>query len=851
MMRLLLALVLSATLASPATAQRGDKRGEAQPDPPSEWKIPPAPVLSPKDAQAAFRIADGFRIELVAAEPLVEDPVCFTFDADGRLWVAEMRTFMPNVDGENEAEQENNLAILEDKDGDGVMDTRHDFADGLLLPRALTVHQGGALFIEPPYLRWFKDIDGDDEWDKDAIVSYGFGGIRSVEHAPNGLVPNVDNWVYLANHPGRFRFRRGKWEQQPTGGGGQWGIAQDDWGRLFFNSNSQQLRGTVVPSHYTVRNPNLGRGHGADVRVATDERTWPARITPGVNRGYRKGTLRKDGRLARFTAACGPTIYRGGVFGEAFQGNAFVCEPSGNLIKRDVVFDDPKTGAPRARPAYIGREFLTSTDERFRPVNLMTGPDGCLYVCDLYRGILQHRIYVTSYLRKQILKRALDKPLGLGRIWRIVPESYVRPKPPRLSKATPQELVHALRHQNGWWRDTAQRLLVERQDRSVVPELRATAVGDAGVLTRLHALWTLEGLHALDETCVLAAIDDPESRLRAHGLRLAESLLAANQAPTVRRRVLTLASPSGPGLRRQLLFTLGELATPAADAAMERTLRTRCESRFDRDAAVSGLWRRELEFARRIVVNPAWSDRASGRPELLRALATCVTREEQPERVRALIALAAAAPEAWQRHALLGGVASTRPKPPKKVRPLRIDAAPAGLPALKRHRDTKTSSLAQRIAAFTTWPGKHDWERLRLRPLSSDEKALFDVGRQYYTLICQGCHQQSGRGLGGLAPPLAGSEWVSGPISRLVRILHHGVAGPIDVAGKKWDLQMPGLSSLTDEHIAGLLTYIRRSFGHESDPVPTQSVTDIRKQLGDRKDAWSAEELLAIENEPL
>lgn len=815
-------------VAASVCAQAGDKRGEKQPDPPEDWDIPASPVLSPAEALKSFKVVPGYRVELVAAEPLVEDPIAMAFDGDGRLWVVEMRSFMPNVDGVGEDERSSVIAVLEDTDGDGRMDKRTEFADGLQLPRAITIHKDGALFIEPPYLRWFRDTDGDLEWDDDAVVSYGFGGLRNVEHAPNGLTHGIDNWIYLANHGGRFRQKGSDWRQEPTGGGGQWGLSQDDWGRLFFNHNGSQLRGNAYPPTYAVRNPNLGRAWGIDLTVARDQTMWPARITPGVNRGYRKGVLRKDGTLSRSTATCGPTVFRGDAYGDDVYGDAFVCEPAGNLVKRNVLREEHRDGTVTATPAYRGVEFLASTDERFRPVNLYTGPDGCLWIVDMYRGILQHRVYVTTYLRKQILARGLDKPLGRGRIWRVVPEGFSRPEPPRLNGAPSESLVPLLDHPNGWWRDTAQRLLVERRARDVVPALRRLARDRSTGSGRLHALWTLEGIDALDPTSVLAAIDDPDPKVREHGLRLSEAL---PEDPTIRQRVLDLGNPPGRALRRQLLHTLGAIRGDDAEAAMERVLRQNCETRSERDAAVSGLWRRELEFLERLLTERAWGARASGRPALLKSLAACVTREENGLRIRRMIDRAVATSTlAWQRRAIIDGIASTRPK---KTRPLRLDAAPS-------------ATLPARIASFTTWPGKADWERLRLRPLTASEKALFEKGRQFYGLVCRGCHQANGSGMDALAPPLRDSEWVTGPPSRLVRILVNGVAGPIEVAGKTYDLQMPGLPSFSDEEVAGVLTFIRRSFGHEADPVPVDVVTRERRELGDRTSAWSPAELLRL-----
>ena len=544
------------------------------------------------------------------------------------------------------------------------------------------------------------------------------------------------------------------------------------------------------------------------------------------------------------TAACGPTIFRGDAYGADFADSAFVCEPAGNLVKRVVLEEDLDKGTVRARDAYDDREFLTSTDERFRPVNALTGPDGCLWIVDMYRGILQHRIFVTTYLRKQILKRALDRPLGLGRIWRVVPQGFKQPKPPRLTEAPAKDLVAALAHPNGWWRTTAQRLLVEREDRSVVPLVREVARRDGR--GRLHALWVLEALDALDTTSLLSALGDKDNRIREHGLRLSEAALSQGKHPAVRTRILSMENPSGGAVRRQLLHTLGQLGGNEMEAAMERVLRNNCETVSEQHAAVSGLYGRELPFLGRLLGEPAWRQPRRGRDALLRLLASCVTREERGERVRSLLAMAAASDVPWHRASILRGVADTRPRPPKKPRPLRLDEEPTELRELEASKHRATRDLATRIATFTTWPGKADWARLRLRPLNPQEKALFDRGRQFYAMVCRGCHQANGRGMDGLAPPLRASEWVTGPPSRLVRILVNGVGGPIEVAGKTYDLQMPGLPSFSDTEMAAVLTYIRRSFGHEADPIQPRTVTRQRTAIGNRTRAWTASELLEV-----
>src|SRR4051812_19376251 len=423
--------------------------------------IPPAPVVPPEEALKTFKVAAGFRLELVAAEPLVHEPVALSFDADGRLWVAEMRGYMPDIDGKGEDQPVGDVVVLEDTDGDGKFDKSTVFLDKLVLPRAIACVGDGVLIAEPPNVWFCRSTTGGLKCDQKTLVTSTYCSRAAVEHTANGLLPAMDNWIYSANSTMRFRYENGRFTTGTTRSRGQWGITQDDLGRLFYNSNPEFLRGDLLPCY--AADAHAGKAPGVGVQIVKDQSTWSARVNPGVNRGYQKGQLREDGRLSNCTAACGPVIYRGDNFPAEFEGNAFICEPAGNLVTRRVLKEENDT-ITSTNPYAKTVDFIASTDERFRPVNLYTGPDGCLYIADLYRGILQHKLYITSFLRKQMLDRGLDKGLGLGRIYRVVSEAKPPGPSPKLAKASSADLIRALSHANGWWRDNAQRLLVDRKD---------------------------------------------------------------------------------------------------------------------------------------------------------------------------------------------------------------------------------------------------------------------------------------------------------------------------------------------------------------------------------------------------
>ena len=731
-----------------AAAQQGDQKGELQSSRVPKEKIPPSPPLAPDDALKAFKIQPGFRVELVASEPMVEVPTVMQFDPDGRLWVVEMRGFMPNAEGTGEDRKVGRISILEDTDGDGRMDKKKIFLDGLVMPRALLLVRDGILVCEPPQL-WFYPNQNDTPAER-VLVAADFAkdadpklGVRmNPEHSGNSLLVALDNWIYSLYHPFRYRLVDGKWLREPMPQRAQWGLSQDDFGRLFYTANSDQLRGDLVPSHYFGGRTAKRRPPGIGIQIAKDQSVWPIRVNPGVNRAYQPGTLRDDGTLAKFTAACGTCIYRGDLFPKEFAGNAFLCEPSANVVRRNILSE--KDGVVTARNAYDKAEFLASTDELFRPVNLATGPDGALYIADMYHGIIQHRFFLTSYLRGQAVDRAIDKVVDKGRIWRVVPGNYTataRPNP-GLSKTATADLVRHLSHPNGWWRDTAQRLLVERNDSAVVPALQKLAATDPNSLTRIHALWTLEGMGQISAPMIEAALNDSHPKIRAAAIRLSEPYLAKagkdGAAAPLCEKVFKMPSDVSADVQAQLALTLS-LLPPGENA------------------------RKTLDLLAK-----------NSKATLVRDAGTFTASVFKPEK-----------------------------------------SAPTA-------------------AAVKT------------RPLTAEEKKLFEAGKSMYEATCLACHQQHGMGQPGLAPPLAGSEWVAGSEKRLVRIVINGLRGPIKVKGETFEMDMPALGVLDDEQIASVLTYIRREWGHTFEPVTPATVKKVREETASREDAWTMADLLKV-----
>lgn len=839
MLRSIPLLTLLIACVAPAFAQSGDRKGEQQQHLPEHVKVPPAPVRTPEQEAATFKLAPGFRAELVAADPLVGDPISVQFGPDGRLWVLEMRGYMPNADAEGEREPVGIVAVLTDTDGDGRYDHRQIFADKLVMPRAISLIGDGLLVAEPPRLWFMRDTNNDGVADEKTELANDYGNTTNPEHNANGLMWAMDNWIYSANHTVRLRYEGdGKFKRENTVTRGQWGISQDDTGRLFYNSNSDPLRHDAIPSAYLRRNPNFA-ATGANVQLVPGRLPiWPSRITPGVNRGYQ--TLNDAFKITSMTAASGPVVYRGTLFPPEFRGDAFVPEPSGNLIKRIKLTE--KDGALTGANAYEGTEFMTATDERFRPVNLFNGPDGALYVVDFYRGIIQHRIYVTSFLRKQIDERGLAKGIGLGRIWRIVPEGT----PPAkfnvgLAKASPRELVEKLSDANGWVRDTAQRLLVERRDPAAAEPLRSLAVdAKRSALGRLHALWTLDGMTAGTENraTILGALNDSDPRVAAAAVRVSERFLKpANLDQEITDRVISLVKTrTEPAVRLQLALSLGEARTRTADAALAELVVLAGRQPYLADAVVSGLATREVSFIETLIATG--KAEANGKETIIFATSAVLKRGDAMGMNVALELAAKPATPEWARTAMLAGVRHSLPRSPDGKSLIgRIPVEPKPLLSLAQRKDA-TGDTAQQLLAQLRWPGKAGADTVG-RALTLPEKAQFENGQAQFNALCAACHQPTGQGLAGLAPSLVYSKWVLGDERLLARIVLNGKV--------QENLVMPPWkAALDDEKIAAILTYIRRAWGNEADPVPAASVSAVRGALTGREDPFTEADLQEI-----
>jgi putative membrane-bound dehydrogenase-like protein len=584
------------------------------------------PPLHPDEALQTFKLEEGFRIEIVAYEPMVVDPIAMDIDADGRLWVIDMPTYMPVHDkgaletSALERVPEARVVILEDTNGDGRMDVQRVFYDGLILPRAIKVLQDGILVGEPPNVVFISDTTGDGKGDKKEIVYDKFGDASdpNIHSFPGGLMWGMDNWLHSSNeNVESIRKSDGKWKTLPFRRLGQWGMSQDNWGRLYSANNARPLQTHFVPYGYSERHPLFHLSAGKNVSIGGDT-LWPAHFV-GVNRGYREGVLREDGTLIRATAASSTVIYRGDQFGDEYVGNAFSPEPGANLIKRFIIEDNPADIERKANYAYRGREFLTSTDERFRPVNIYNSPDGALYVIDMYRGILEHASHLTDYLRDHAVKNDLHIPTGeFGRIYRIVRNDRdINYEVPQFSKMEPHEWVEYLHHKNGHLRDQAQQVLVQSSPPEVTTVLEKLA-GNKTVApyTRLHALWTLEGfdrsVYDFDQLAATAlnALDDNHERVRAAAIRILEPAIAQNREQVLTRLEKLAEKESSEFVQLQLLGSLGESSDEKALQLMAALLNKNVESIYFNEMALTGVHKREAQMADILRHKYKWNEKS-------------------------------------------------------------------------------------------------------------------------------------------------------------------------------------------------------------------------------------------------
>ncbi|GAB4034346.1 DUF7133 domain-containing protein [Spirosoma jeollabukense] len=751
---------------SPGIGQETAQHNMAQADTVPAFTANPSPAqLSPEQSLKSFRVPKGYHIELVASDPMIREPVAIAWDGNAKMYVAEMDTYMQDVDGSNEHDPVSRVMLLEDTNGDGKMDKSSVFIDKLLLPRMILCVDHELLVNETDTydIYSYKDTNGDGVADaKKAVYQVGKKSPGNLEHQRSGLDWNLDNWIYVTVDPVRFRYKNGllKVDSMPSGSNGQWGLTHDNYGRLFFS----RAGGEIPASGFQI-NPVYGGLEFPDQYNEEFNAVWPIIKTPDIQGGLNRLRL-ADSTLNHFTASNGQSIFRGDKLPADLVGDYLIGEPVARIIRRAKVINT--NGKLRLENAYKQQEFIASTDMNFRPVNTYTGPDGCLYIVDMNRGIIQESQWTPkgSYLRPQIQRLGLDKNVQHGRIYRLVHDG-MKPGPmPHMLDEPSAKLVTYLDHPNGWWRDNAQKQLVILGDQSVVPVLKQIALGQQGSLAkkpsalgRLHALWTLEGLDAIDKDMVFAAMKDEDPQVRRSAIWIGERYVKSDDEQVI-DKFRELKDDPNYDVRTQLILSLHTSKSAKAKTLSEEII----------------------------------------------------------------------------------GQSATN------------EMLVSAQKSLLKNDDVKTYGS-------------------RLGRLEAADRNSVIAGANTFKTLCATCHGPDGKGLavGGssmVAPPLFGSKRIVGDKDVLIRILLHGLSGPVD--DKSYPDVMPSMSAQDDAWIASVLSYIRYEFGYTgnfppSPPPPgprpagippevlkrrsfkpfvkAEEVKKIREETSGRTKAWTLPEL--------
>ncbi|WP_336515066.1 DUF7133 domain-containing protein [Pollutibacter soli] len=701
--------------------------------------------LSPEESLRTFRIPVGYHLELVASEPMISEPTAIAWDGNGRMYVAQMETYMQTIDAKDQYTARSRVMLLEDTDDDGRMDMSSVFIDQLMAPRMILCVGKELLVNETNSFDVFaySDTNHDGRADiKRAVYNPGKNSYGNIEHQRSGFDWNLDNYIYLTTDPVRFRYVNGRLVADTLfyGNNGQWGLTHDDFGRLYFSRAAAGLAATgfeINPSYGQLEKEN--KYEDSVFRVI-----WPIGNNADVNGG--PAGLRPDSTLERFTSVCGQSVFRGDRLPVNMRGDYFAAEPVGRIIRRAKIISNH--GRVSLKKVYEQDEFIASSDMNFRPVNTYTGPDGCLYIVDMYRGIIQESTWAQpgTYLFDQIKQKNLDKNISRGRIYRLVHDDFKRGPKPNMLHLPSDSLVAFLTHPNGWWRDNAQKELVIRGDKSVVTNLKEMVSGKSNstgsavsILGRIHALWTLEGLNALDEELLISVLNDRSPELRKQAVWISEHMLNTGNTELI-SKLKDLADDESYLVREQLVLTMNK------------------------------------------------------------------SNHEDLHSVAAQI--------------------------------------------MSAGKDTLMFSAINKMFEKNIETKKYGSTLVVLK--EADRKRVLN-GAAIFSSLCASCHGSEGQGLPTqVAPPLVSKFKLVEKKEELIKILLHGLSGPVD--GKTYPDIMPPMKANDNEWIASVCSFIRfdlclRSFPKMSEGfmnwmiVKPEDVEKIRKKNETRNRPWTWEEL--------
>jgi mono/diheme cytochrome c family protein/glucose/arabinose dehydrogenase len=749
--------------------------GSSQAIPATDWRkvkeeneFHPLTVLQALDA---FELAPGFQIENVAAEPDVEEPVLAVWDGNGAMYVAEMRSYMQDVEGNGTKTLKNGrVKRLEDTNGDGRYDRVTVFADGLNLPRMILPLDDRIAIVETDTtsVYSFRDTDGDGVSDEKELLWKGkeIPPTKSVEHQDSGLIWNLDNTIYVSYNHTKYRFTDGTWRGLNAQNiWAQWGLDHDETGQIFYSSNSDPFFSSQMPREYWGLIDHRGGprprdsepvafGAAYDLSFLEVKNLCPTKDRGGAN------TARRG-----MTSAGGQSVYKANKLPVGYLKSFFITDPTAHVVRQGLVTD--RDGQRFLIHPHGQEEFLISPDIYFRPVNTHIGPDGAIYVVDMARGIIQDAPWLSPGPREFIRGAGLDKVIRRGRIWRVSHQDHpLAFEKPRMLEERTASLVRHLDHPNSWWRMTAQKLIILREDRDlVIPLLKDQIQYTQNALGRLHALWTLHGMGA-EKEILPVALKDRDWRVRAAAVRMHEPMIKEGNHSAL----LPLVDDKHPEVAKQLILSLGWSKDPAVFDLIGRAIENHPAHLGVTLAGTVALWKQETASVKRLRSGEAF--------KTLKDSATTATRWKQ--------------------------------------------------------------ALAQ-------------WNRGLTLPeeMPKDDTRKIQGGEVLYFQNCVSCHGPDGKGTKipgmktALAPSLADSKRVHGPLAGLMPVMANGLIGPIDGVTYQANYMAPAhaLGITRDDRLAELLSYLRYAWGGNPTLIKPDEVKEWRRKLKERTTPWTDEEL--------